>query len=46
MISVIIPSYNSESTISKCLDALKNQEYRGEYELSWLTVQGTGHLRS
>ncbi|NLD35613.1 MAG: glycosyltransferase [Desulfatiglans sp.] len=33
MISVIIPSYNSESTISKCLDALKNQEYRGEYEI-------------
>lgn len=33
MISVIIPSYNSESTISKCLDALKNQEYKGDYEI-------------
>jgi glycosyltransferase involved in cell wall biosynthesis len=33
MISVVIPSYNSEKTIEKCLDSLLNQSYRGEYEL-------------
>ena len=33
MISVIIPSYNSESTIQKCLDSLINQSYGGEYEI-------------
>ena len=33
MISVIVPSYNSENTISKCLDALQNQSYTGSYEI-------------
>ena len=33
MISVIIPSYNSESTIIPVLTALKNQTYQGEYEI-------------
>ena len=33
MISVIIPSYNSEHTIEKCLDSLRNQSYRGEHEI-------------
>ncbi len=33
MISVIIPSYNSENTIIPALTALKNQTYRGEYEI-------------
>jgi glycosyltransferase involved in cell wall biosynthesis len=33
MISVIIPSYNSESTIAKCLHSLQHQSYRGEYEV-------------
>ncbi len=33
MISVIIPSYNSQSTIEKCLDALYAQTYRGEFEI-------------
>lgn len=33
MISVIIPSYNSETTIGKCLDALLSQSYDGNYEI-------------
>ena len=33
MVSVIIPSYNSEKTIERCLDALLNQTYSGEYEI-------------
>ncbi len=33
MVSVIIPSYNSESTISSCLSALKKQTYQGDYEI-------------
>jgi len=33
MISIIIPSYNSENTIKKCLDSLLNQSYGGEYEI-------------
>lgn len=33
MISVIIPSYNSENIIEKCLDSLTKQSYRGEYEI-------------
>lgn len=33
MISVIIPSYNSQNTIEKCLDSLQNQSYRDDYEI-------------
>ena len=33
MVSVIIPSYDSESTIAKCLDSLLDQSYRGDYEI-------------
>lgn len=33
MISVIIPSYNSESTIEKCIKALKEQSYKDPYEI-------------
>ena len=33
MVSIIIPSYNSEKTIEKCLDALLNQSYSGKYEI-------------
>jgi glycosyltransferase involved in cell wall biosynthesis len=33
MISVIIPSYNSENTIKQCLGSLINQTYEGEYEI-------------
>ncbi|MEA2038371.1 MAG: glycosyltransferase [Thermodesulfobacteriota bacterium] len=33
MISVIIPSYNSENTISKCLDSLEDQSYTGDFEI-------------
>ncbi len=33
MISVILPSYNSENTIQKCLKAIQNQSYDGNYEI-------------
>jgi len=33
MISVVIPSYNSEKTINKCIDSLLSQSYRGDYEI-------------
>jgi glycosyltransferase involved in cell wall biosynthesis len=33
MISIIIPSYNSETTIAKCLNALQNQIYKSPYEI-------------
>ncbi len=33
MISIIIPMYNSESTIIRCLDAIINQNYDGRYEI-------------
>lgn len=33
MISVIIPSFNSEETIEACLGSLKNQSYKGRYEI-------------
>jgi len=33
IVSVIIPSYNSENTIEKCIRALINQSYKGKYEI-------------
>jgi len=33
MVSIIIPSYNSETTIEKCLDSLQNQSYQDKYEI-------------
>ena len=33
MISVVIPSYNSEQTIEKCLKALLTQTFQGDYEI-------------
>jgi glycosyltransferase involved in cell wall biosynthesis len=33
MISVVIPSYNSENTIGLCIDSLIHQSYQGEYEV-------------
>lgn len=33
MISIIIPSYNSEKTAKECLRSLQEQTYRGEYEI-------------
>ena len=33
MISIVIPSYNSENTIGKCLDSLRKQSYAGHYEI-------------
>jgi cellulose synthase/poly-beta-1,6-N-acetylglucosamine synthase-like glycosyltransferase len=33
MISIVIPSYNSERTIAKTLKSLLNQDYEGKYEI-------------
>ncbi|MFO7985001.1 MAG: glycosyltransferase [Desulfatiglandaceae bacterium] len=33
VISVIIPSYNSERTITDCLDSLVDQSYEGDFEI-------------
>lgn len=33
MITVIIPSYNSEKTIRNCLDSVQNQKYINSYEI-------------
>ena len=33
MVSVVIPSYNSQNTIEECLNALRNQTYKGAFEL-------------
>lgn len=32
-VSVIIPAYNAEKSIQKCLDSLMNQDYTGDYEV-------------
>lgn len=46
MISVIIPSYNSEKTISQCLDSLQNQTFSGDYEIILVdsSVDGTPQI--
>ena len=33
MISVVIPAFNEEKLISKCLESLKKQDYTGNYEI-------------
>lgn len=33
MITVVIPSYNSEATIDRCLQSLKMQSFTGRYEI-------------
>ncbi|MFZ0389375.1 MAG: glycosyltransferase [Calditrichia bacterium] len=33
MISVVIPSYNSENTIKECLESIYRQDYSGEVEI-------------
>ncbi|MDO8727297.1 MAG: glycosyltransferase, partial [Candidatus Methanoperedens sp.] len=32
-ISIIIPTYNSDKTLSSCLDSIKTQDYRGDIEI-------------
>lgn len=32
-VSVVIPAYNAESTIGKCIDSLLNQDYDEDYEI-------------
>lgn len=33
LISIVIPAFNEEAYIENCLDALKKQNYKGEYEI-------------
>jgi peptidoglycan/xylan/chitin deacetylase (PgdA/CDA1 family) len=33
MISIVIPALNEERFLGECLESLKNQDYRGEYEI-------------
>ncbi len=33
MISVVIPALNEETFLSDCLESLRNQDYKGEYEI-------------
>ena len=42
MISVIIPSYNSEITIIGCLNALQNQSYGGCYDITLIDSSDDG----
>lgn len=32
-ISIVIPAYNEESYLGACLDSLKNQDFKGSYEI-------------
>jgi len=32
-VSVVVPCYNSENTLEKCIDALKKQNYSGDFEI-------------
>ena len=33
MISVVIPAFNEETFLPRCLESLNNQDYRGDYEI-------------
>jgi cellulose synthase/poly-beta-1,6-N-acetylglucosamine synthase-like glycosyltransferase len=33
LVSIIVPAYNEEKTIGKCLESILNQEYKGEIEV-------------
>lgn len=33
MISIVVPALNEEKYLSKCLESLKNQDYKGKYEI-------------
>ncbi len=33
LVSIIVPAYNEEKTIGKCLESILNQEYEGEMEI-------------
>ena len=48
MISVIIPSYNSENTIEKCLNSLQNQSCGDDYEIILVdsSIDGTPQIVS
>ena len=40
-VSVIVPTYNEEKNISHCLKALKNQDFKGDYEIIVVDGQST-----
>jgi len=46
MISVVIPSYNSEKTIDKCLNSLRNQSHGEHYEIILVdsSIDGTPQI--
>ena len=33
VISIVIPAYNEERYLAKCLKSLKEQDYQGQYEI-------------
>jgi cellulose synthase/poly-beta-1,6-N-acetylglucosamine synthase-like glycosyltransferase len=33
LVSIIVPAYNEEKTIGKCLESILNQDYKGEMEI-------------
>jgi len=45
LISVFVPAYNEEKTIKKCLSALKNQDFPGEYEILAVNNASTDKTR-
>ena len=45
VISVIIPVYNAEESIEKCLDSIKNQTWKGEFEIIVINDGSTDRSR-
>lgn len=46
LVSVIIPMYNSEDTIVKCLNSVKAQKYDGKFEIFVINDGSTDNSRS
>ena len=32
-VSIVVPCFNSEKTLDKCIDALSNQKFSGDFEI-------------
>lgn len=43
MISIVIPARNEESHLAKCLNSLKSQNYRGDYEIVVVDNDSSDH---